>query len=107
MLCAVFGFSPPPAGGVDAPVVTLNNGVKMPAVSAGTWQYNTSIAQDSVAAALRVGFRHIDTAHDYCSDGSTGGGGFSTPGCASGSVSALRLELLTGRLADLLADLLV
>jgi diketogulonate reductase-like aldo/keto reductase len=56
---------------VSVPVITLNNGVKMPAVAAGTWQYTTDYAEKSVAAALQVGFTHIDTAHDYCADGST------------------------------------
>lgn len=54
------------------PLITLNNGVKMPAVATGTWQYNASTATASVTQAISVGFTHIDTAHDYCSDGSTG-----------------------------------
>ena len=52
--------------------VTLNNGVVMPVVAAGTWQYTSAIAEQSIAAALSVGIRHIDTAHDYCADGTTG-----------------------------------
>ena len=51
--------------------VTLNNGVVMPIVAAGTWQYDTDAAEQSITAALGVGARHIDTAHDYCADGST------------------------------------
>lgn len=54
------------------PMIKLNNGVEMPAVAAGTWQYTTSYAMTAVTAALSVGFAHIDTAHDYCSDGTTG-----------------------------------
>ena len=54
------------------PFVTLNNGVQMPAVAAGTWQYTAATAQTSVTNALKVGFTHIDTAHDYCADGTTG-----------------------------------
>ena len=54
------------------PLIKLNNGVQMPAVAAGTWQYDADTAQQSVAAALSAGFTHIDTAHDYCADGSTG-----------------------------------
>lgn len=53
-------------------MITLNNGVKMPAVAAGTWEYDTATSTLSVTSALASGFRHIDTAHDYCSDGSTG-----------------------------------
>jgi len=52
--------------------------LQMPVVAAGTWQYDTADAQKSVTAALSVGVRHIDAAHDYCADGSTGA-------CARGS----------------------
>eukprot|EP00462_Mataza_sp_D1_P019719 CAMPEP_0175140534 /NCGR_PEP_ID=MMETSP0087-20121206/11573_1 /TAXON_ID=136419 /ORGANISM="Unknown Unknown, Strain D1" /LENGTH=308 /DNA_ID=CAMNT_0016423789 /DNA_START=12 /DNA_END=938 /DNA_ORIENTATION=- len=47
------------------PTVTLNNKVQMPVVSAGTWQYNNSVAQQSCVDALAAGFTHFDTAHDY------------------------------------------
>mmetsp|Transcript_34892 Transcript_34892/g.107997 ORF Transcript_34892/g.107997 Transcript_34892/m.107997 type:complete len:341 (+) Transcript_34892:42-1064(+) len=49
----------------DDSTVTLSNGVVMPMAAAGTWQYNASEAEASVAAALEAGFRHIDTANDY------------------------------------------
>ena len=49
----------------------LNNGVEMPVLAAGTWQYTTQVTQEAVAAAITAGFRHIDTAHDYCADGTT------------------------------------
>ena len=52
----------PPSGG---PSVTLNNGVVMPILAAGTWKLDEPDAQDTVAAALSAGFRHIDTANDY------------------------------------------
>ena len=48
-----------------APCVKLSNGVMMPTIAAGTWQYNSSSAEASVTAALSVGFAHIDTARDY------------------------------------------
>eukprot|EP00316_Scyphosphaera_apsteinii_P024186 CAMPEP_0119322196 /NCGR_PEP_ID=MMETSP1333-20130426/57520_1 /TAXON_ID=418940 /ORGANISM="Scyphosphaera apsteinii, Strain RCC1455" /LENGTH=318 /DNA_ID=CAMNT_0007329359 /DNA_START=11 /DNA_END=967 /DNA_ORIENTATION=- len=54
------------------PSLRLNNGVEMPAIAAGTWEYDNTIAELSVTAALEAGFTHIDTAHDYCADGSTG-----------------------------------
>jgi diketogulonate reductase-like aldo/keto reductase len=47
------------------PSVQLNNGVLMPLVAAGTWQYNDSTAKDACEKALAVGFTHFDTAHDY------------------------------------------
>merc|ERR1712054_459831 len=45
--------------------VQLSNGVSMPLVAAGTWQYNDSVAEQEVVAAIKAGFKHIDTAHDY------------------------------------------
>lgn len=47
------------------PTVTLRNGVKMPMISAGVFQYNASTAEDSITAALDVGFTAVDTALDY------------------------------------------
>ncbi|CAJ1349303.1 unnamed protein product [Effrenium voratum] len=52
-------------GAHAAPTVTLRNGVQMPMVAAGSWQYNSSAAYDSVTAALKAGFTMIDTALDY------------------------------------------
>jgi diketogulonate reductase-like aldo/keto reductase len=55
-------------GGVVAtsiPTVKLNNGVEMPMMSLGTWQYDSKTAQAAVASALKLGFNHIDTANDY------------------------------------------
>jgi len=54
------------------PNIKLNNGVLFPAIAAGTWQYNSSTAEASITEAFKEGFRHIDTAHDYCGDGTTG-----------------------------------
>jgi diketogulonate reductase-like aldo/keto reductase len=47
------------------PAIKLNNGVVMPMVSIGTWQYNSSTAQQVVSEALRLGYNHVDTANDY------------------------------------------
>jgi len=47
------------------PSVQLNNGVLMPIVAEGTWQYNDSTAKDACEKALAAGFNHFDTAHDY------------------------------------------
>jgi diketogulonate reductase-like aldo/keto reductase len=54
-----------PLASAAAPSVTLNNGLEMPVVSIGTWQYNASEAHDAIVSAVKVGFTHIDTAHDY------------------------------------------
>jgi len=47
------------------PNVQLNNGVEMPMMSLGTWQYDSATAQAAVTSALKLGFNHIDTANDY------------------------------------------
>jgi len=63
------------AGGVsasDPPTVTLRNGVKMPMVAAGTFQYNSSQAYESIKAALAVGFTMVDTAYDYSNQDGVG-----------------------------------
>ena len=46
------------------PMVTLNNGVEMPMVSLGTWQYTSSVAESAVTLGLSLGFNHIDTANN-------------------------------------------
>jgi diketogulonate reductase-like aldo/keto reductase len=47
------------------PSVQLNNGVLMPLIAMGTWQYNDSTAKGACEEALTAGFTHFDTAHDY------------------------------------------
>lgn len=47
------------------PFVKLRNGVEMPILAAGTWQYNDSQAEASVTNAIKAGFNMIDTAYDY------------------------------------------
>lgn len=54
------------------PTVTLNNGVEMPAIAAGFWEYNSVQTRAGVCDAMSYGFMHLDAAHDYCEDGTTG-----------------------------------
>jgi diketogulonate reductase-like aldo/keto reductase len=49
----------------EIPTMKLNNGVEMPMMSLGTWQYDSATAQAAVTSALKSGFNHIDTANDY------------------------------------------
>jgi diketogulonate reductase-like aldo/keto reductase len=52
---------------------TIANGVKIPAIGFGTWQIPSGdVAYHSVAAALKIGYRHIDTAHAYGNEASVG-----------------------------------
>lgn len=42
----------------------LNTGAHIPAIGLGTWQDN-DYQEDAVLAALKTGYRHIDTARWY------------------------------------------
>jgi len=47
------------------PTITLNNGVEMPTLGYGVFQTPPDETTAAVAEALRVGYRHIDTAAGY------------------------------------------
>lgn len=49
----------------EIPTVTLPGNVIMPMVGFGTWPMRGQKASDAVAAALRAGYRHLDTATMY------------------------------------------
>lgn len=52
---------------------TLSNGIKIPAIGFGTWQIPAGdVAYNAVAAALKAGYRHIDTAFAYGNEASVG-----------------------------------
>ncbi|GAB5369687.1 hypothetical protein AAMO2058_001426800 [Amorphochlora amoebiformis] len=48
-----------------SPEIVLNNGVKMPVIGAGTGAFSNATAYASILSALKLGFTHVDTAHDY------------------------------------------
>jgi len=50
---------------MSVPTITLNNGVVMPALGFGVFQTPPAETSVAVAEALRVGYRHIDTAASY------------------------------------------
>jgi len=55
--------------------LTLGNGVKIPCVGFGTWQTpDGDVALSSVKAALKAGYRHIDTAAIYGNEAAVGQG---------------------------------
>ena len=47
---------------------------RIPALGCGTWQLRGELCAKIVAAALRVGFRHIDTAQGYANEAAVGDG---------------------------------
>ena len=53
---------------------TLINGVKVPCVGFGTWKMPEEVATASVKAALKAGYRHIDTAAAYLNEEYVGKG---------------------------------
>ena len=56
------------------PTITLNNGVKMPALGLGVYQPKAEETADAVAAALHGGYRLIDTAAAYFNEREVGEG---------------------------------
>ena len=50
---------------MNIPTVTLNNGVEMPALGFGVFQSAPEETAAAVSEALKVGYRHIDTAAAY------------------------------------------
>jgi len=61
LLGVIAAFAAP----VPTPTIQIAPGVHMPMVGLGTWQFNSSRTEAAVATALKLGFRAIDTAHDY------------------------------------------
>ena len=52
----------------------LSNGVRIPNLGYGTWQTPDDVAENCVAEALRLGYRHIDTAFAYGNEQAVGAG---------------------------------
>jgi diketogulonate reductase-like aldo/keto reductase len=50
---------------MTVPILTLNNGVTMPALGLGVFQTPPDETTAAVETALRVGYRHVDTAAAY------------------------------------------
>ncbi|MEV6279899.1 aldo/keto reductase [Nocardia sp. NPDC051832] len=54
--------------------ITLNNGVQMPGLGLGVFQTPPAETSEAVAEALRIGYRHIDTAAAYGNEREVGEG---------------------------------
>ncbi|MGD7003353.1 aldo/keto reductase [Corynebacterium halotolerans] len=59
---------------MTAPLLDLNNGVQVPALGYGVYQTDPADTAAAVAEALRVGYRHIDTAAAYENEREVGEG---------------------------------
>lgn len=53
---------------------TLSNNVKIPKIGLGTWMINNRNAAQAVVDAVKVGYRHIDTAQAYRNESGVGDG---------------------------------
>lgn len=58
----------------ETPVHTLNDGHSIPAVGLGTWPLDDDAAEQTVAGALGLGYRLVDTALNYGNETGTGRG---------------------------------
>ncbi|GAA2890187.1 aldo/keto reductase [Microbacterium esteraromaticum] len=56
------------------PVFTAHNGFRLPAVGLGTYRLNGEDGARSVAAAIELGYRLIDSAFNYENEGAVGAG---------------------------------
>jgi 2,5-diketo-D-gluconate reductase A len=56
------------------PLLTLNNGVQMPAIGLGVFQTPPEQTTSAVEAALLAGYRHVDTAAAYSNEREVGEG---------------------------------
>ena len=56
------------------PEIALNDGTSIPQLGLGVWQVPQESAAEVVAEALRVGYRHIDTAQGYSNEQGVGEG---------------------------------
>lgn len=54
--------------------VKLSNGVEVPQLALGTWLIDDAVVADAVSAAIRMGYRHIDTAQAYGNEHGVGEG---------------------------------
>ncbi|ORX85870.1 oxidoreductase [Anaeromyces robustus] len=54
--------------------IKLNNGVEIPVLGLGTWLIDDDKAADAVATAIKLGYRHIDTAEAYDNEVGVGKG---------------------------------
>ena len=52
----------------------LRNGIKIPVLGLGTWFIDDDKADQAVISAVKIGYRHIDTAQAYGNERGVGAG---------------------------------
>ena len=52
----------------------LSNGVVVPQLALGTWLIDDAVVADAVVSAIKIGYRHIDTAQAYGNERGVGEG---------------------------------
>lgn len=57
---------------MSIPVVTMNNGVGIPQLGLGIFQVQGPDSVETIATALRAGYRHVDTAQQYGNEAALG-----------------------------------
>jgi diketogulonate reductase-like aldo/keto reductase len=74
MLSPSGSLTTPPAFDLTTGTVKLNNGVEMPVLGLGTYRLTAEETETSVIAALKSGYKLIDTAFAYGNEESVGAG---------------------------------
>jgi D-xylose reductase len=59
---------------MDVATLRITNGDRMPAVGLGLWKIDKATAAGTVEEAVRIGYRHFDSAYDYGNEAETGAG---------------------------------
>lgn len=54
------------------PMITLNDGLKVPAIGFGTYKLNGNTGVRAIQSAIETGYRLIDTAYNYENEGTVG-----------------------------------
>jgi 2,5-diketo-D-gluconate reductase B len=70
---------------MEIPTITLKGGISIPQIGLGTWQLKDESCTRSVAHALELGYRHIDTAEIYGNESEVGEA-IQTSGVARGDI---------------------
>lgn len=59
---------------MSVPVLKMNDGNTIPQLGFGVWKISDNDAKDAVSNALKIGYRHIDTAKAYDNESGVGKG---------------------------------